>query len=65
MTDRHARVQELKFEGETWLQDLKDAIANDVKITDEVLGTPEFKLSPQQEAFLRGNNAESEDPSAL
>jgi hypothetical protein len=63
--DRRPRAQELKFDGETWLEDLKAAIGNDVKITDEVLGTPEFKLSAQQLAFLRGDDAESEDPAAL
>lgn len=58
-------AQELKFEGETWLEDLKAAIANDVKLTDEVLSTPEFELNAGEEAFLRGDDTESEDPAAL
>ena len=83
-------MQELKFEGETWLEDLKAAIANDVTVTDQVhthtlslslslslsllvcvcvcvqvLGTPEFALSPKQEAFLRGDDEALGDLGAL
>jgi FAD synthase len=61
------RTQELKFEGESWLEDLKAAISNDVKVTEDVLSTPEYALRPEEDEFLRGGGAgeESEDPAAL
>jgi len=44
---------EAKFEGETWLEDLKAAISSDVKTTEECLATAEFALRPEEEKFLR------------
>lgn len=57
---------ELKFEGESWMEDLKAAIGNDVVVTDEALAMGEFALTDADQAFLRSpiEGAEAEGQAA-